>query len=40
MPENFECIRLSKLQIDRLRDVNIEYDVETGLRVDADADEE
>ncbi|KAF6236988.1 hypothetical protein HO173_004867 [Letharia columbiana] len=36
LPQNFERIPLSQLQIKRLRDGGIEYDPETGTRVDAE----
>ena len=36
LPPNFERIALSQLQIRRLRDGGIEYDPETGTRVDAE----
>lgn len=36
LPQNFERIPLSQLQIKRLRDGGVEYDPETGTRVDAE----
>lgn len=36
LPQNFERISLSQLQIKRLRDGGVEYDPETGTRVDAE----
>lgn len=39
LPRNFERIPISKLQIDRLRADGIEYDPETGMRVDAVVDD-
>ena len=35
LPPNFDRIPISKLQIDKLRAAGIEYDAETGQRVDA-----
>ena len=36
LPKNFQNIPLSKLQVDRLKAVNIAYDPETGLREDGE----